>query len=598
MFNISADLNNLGNSQIYRNPNANEVTVAKNATNVSIVITPIAGYDLSNTQTANAAINSALSVLGFTVTYGVATIAITRATAGLNLSILTAYNFDIRNVVNANISTENISIEILSPEFTSTQSSCEYCVVFNNTPSNTTSQNPPLANRGKLEYLVNGETKEGFYNEDISYCSCEAAENISVTSILTIRQIPNCGGTSSIVFQAISSGTIDIIEYKPSIQFEAPLDCCISKDQGVTVTPVSITANNDTPHNIGCTQELTLKYTLIDPEGNEVLILSDATGTISTNDSSTSVVGIGTSFTSFPIGGKLYNSTNDLLGIIASITDDTNLNFEENATETYSDVFKVESFFYLNPDLTSVFEYTPTELGVYKLTAILSNCCTDVITEWDINICKSYLIETGTCNNPIIKNLSSINYLKINLTTNNGLSLLDETTNEELYKDQLVAPLSGLVIDNLPDGFYKLVIEELDATAVILSTETQYLFFDCNIKNCQVKLTQDILCFQTGKCVDQSEKEYLEKNLELTRFFVYKEIVYSYWSKLSKLQSIPDNFDPEEHLQEIATYTEAITYINKICQSCNSEKKHCYSYVSYSKDYQVYVNKKDCGCNK
>lgn len=595
---VVANLNSLGNPQIFKNPSGNQVTIARSATGISIIITPSLPFDATNTQAANSLINSDLIDLGFGIVYNGTTIVI-GTNELISLDPLTSYNFSIRDGSDTEIGTEELSIEILGPEFDYEQSSCEYCVTFENISDTVTSQNPPISGRGKLEYIINGDIVSGNYNQNISYCTCEAANDQTVTAILTIRQIPHCGGLSPIVFQSIYTGVIDIVEYKPSIQFEAPLGCCVPLNTGITITPVDIIPNNDTPHDIGCTEELTLKYILTNPDGDEVNILATATGTISTSESSTTVTGASTLFTSFPIGGKLYNSDNELLGVIDSITDDTTIILEKNATETYSGTFQTESFNYLNPDLDSVFEYTPTQLGAYKLTAILTNCCASTITEWDINICKSYLVETGTCNNPTIKNLSSINFLRINLTTYNGLSLIDETTNKEVYKNTLISPLSGLLIENLEDGFYKLVIEELDDEATVLSTETQYIFFDCNIKNCQIKLTQDILCFQSGRCVDNSEKEYINKNLELIRFFAYKEILYSYWSKIIKVQSIPQDWDNEEHLQEIATYTEIMTYINKMCQSCNSEKKHCYSFASYSKDYTVYVNKKECtSCNK
>ncbi len=589
----SADLNILSNPQIYKDLNTNNVTIAKNAVGIVIVITLNEAQNISNSTTASAAAITALSARGFFVTFNPTTITIESNTSPLPVGVLTNYTFVIKDNANATIYSEIIGIEILNPTFTNTQESCEYCLLLNPTESATTSQLPTIANRGKIDYIFIDalgvqETKaSGNYNDIVEACWCGSATNLAIRSVLTIRQIPHCGGTSPIVFQAIDNTTVNITEYVPDATYSAIFACCIVKDKAFGVTPLSFSFNNSAPHD-SCDYN-SLKYNLLDVFGNEIVLTTDRVGTITT-DTTDQVVGIGTTFSDYFIGTKFYSSTNVYLGTILSIESNTALTLVSPSSNIYAGAFKTNTFYFKDPSTTSIFSYTPSTLGTYTLTATLNNCCDEFVKEWKINVCKSYIVETGTCNNSIIKNISSINFLKITLTTNDEESLLD-SNNTVIFDDVIIAPLSELTLDGISDGFYLLTIEEMEPDSSIINTETQVIFYDCNIKACEVALTQKVMCFDFN-C--DNDYDYSKIMSERMKFEMLKVQLYSYWNDIKVEQSVPSSWDIEDHLQELSTYSETLKKIESLCTSCGLlDSNDCFKGTISS------VKKSsDCGCNK
>lgn len=567
---VIANLNILTNPQIFKNPVGNEVTIAKNATGVLITITPIIGYDSTNSVSANSALITTLNNLGLNLSFNVSNITITGS--NLSLSVLTAYSAVIKNVSNVTIATEPISIEILNPDFVSTQESCKYCLLFDPTESSTTSNNPSISNRGLMEYtfipvLGAEELKaSGAYNTTVESCWCGAAANLSMRSVLTIRQIPNCKGTSPIVFQAVQTGIlVTITEYVPSMTISADFACCVVKDKSFSIIPISFTPNNSAPHNT-CGYSV-LRYSLKDQNGNKVILSQTKTGTVTVSNTSTTIAGSSTLFlTELKVGDSIYNVSNVLVGKVFSITSNTVLNLEQNANFTGTISFNSTSYSFINPTTSNTFSYVPANLGTYTVDVTFTNCC-DVFTKiYSINVCNSYLLETGTCNNPNIKNISNVNYVKINLTTYDELVLVDSVTQKSLFVDQLVAPNSQLNLGNLIDGFYLLTIQDVSNLGVNLGIpKTQVLFYDCNIKACEVALIQKVLCFDFN-C--NNEYDYSKIITEKLKFDIYKSEIYSYWNNIKYQQSLPDSWDVESHLQELSTYTDALAKIQEICTTC------------------------------
>ena len=437
----------------------------------------------------------------------------------------------------------------------------------------------------------------------LEYCFCDQIVNLPIRGIRTVRAIPNCGGTSPIIYQSISRYFISVfgdqqtlvttIPHIPSASFDGSFACCVSEDSQIEVTPLTLTPNRSTPHNSGIANAL--KYDLyINNEGvyEEVELNSLKTGEILVTEDSTVVVGSSTLFLSeLTVGSTLYNNTGTKLGIVASITDNLNLVLTKVADDTYAGAYRSQTFYFINPTTSSVFTYNDIIKGTYKLVATYNNACTSVSKEWIISICNATIINTGTCNNPSIQNLSAINTAKFTIKTSNSLDIVDTVSQKVILKDQLVAPLSTFNIPKLDDGFYKLDVDTLNSSGIVIGTESQLLFYDCNIKSCEVYLRSNLLGYNgCVDCVDKkaSDKEYETLKMKNDTFQIYKDIIYSYWNNIKKQESIDAIWDIEDHLQEVTTYSTALSQIKKICTDCGFSFNTASGTLSSS----------DCGCSK
>lgn len=137
-----------------------------------------------------------------------------------------------------------ITGETINQSFTSTQQTCSYVSLLQDTTTITPSQ----YNRGIVEYFIQdsggnynkiGRTPKGssFYYD---FCS---AGIYTVRQLLTIREIPNCGGTSPIIYQSDVVLNITILEYKPVINLPA-IKNCIIKGENTNLNFVLIANSN------------------------------------------------------------------------------------------------------------------------------------------------------------------------------------------------------------------------------------------------------------------------------------------------------------------------------------------------------------------
>jgi len=652
----SADLNSLGNPRIYgSNTESTSIgntavnllysrfVIERNTTGIVIYITPetTTTVNAANTNTANSGvIASILAATGLTLLYVNNRFEIT---GNLTPSLGSNQNSDsssaLANLVstllvkdgsNNTIETQVFALSINHSNFLVKQSACSNKLTFSYLDSNYDYANPidnyGLADRGVVEYqyqdsfgswvsVGTSKVEGGYYytppfSNDINgvafltYDFCDVLVDTPLRAIRTVRAIPNCGGTSPIIYQSISpyfikelpdgySTLITTVPYVPSATFDGTFACCVSEDSEIEVTPLTLSPNRTSPHNTGIANAL--KYDLyINNEGEyeEVVIISLKTGTIVATEDSTAVTGTTTAFlTELTVGSKLYSSTNVYLGTVASITNNTNLVLVAGAIDSYSGTFKSQSNYFINPTTSSVFTYTDIIKGTYKLIATYNNACTSVSKEWIISICNSTIINTGTCNNPSIQNLSAINVARFTLRTSNSLDIVDTVSQKVILKDQLVDVLSTYEIPKLDDGFYRLDVDTLDEDGIkIGDTETQLLFYDCNIKSCEVYLRSNLLGFSTCvDCVDKkaNQKEYETLKLKNDMFQIYKDIIYSYWNNIKKQESIDDTWDIEDHLQEVTTYSNALKQITTICTDCG---------FSFDTNTGT-LSSSDCGCN-
>ena len=659
----SANLNSLGNPRIwganystqtgYTDPvqidlYKNKIIVEKFTTGISILITPVSTTVVNkfNTDYANNSLyTSIFSATGLVATFNeslngillTGNILSNQSNSNTDLVQLssTFANFLFSDSLNNDIENQELDITINQAMFLVAPKPCSGCVELVYIDSAADYVNPidnyGGTNRGIVEYQYqdfsgvwvsmgsakiedriwrNNAGSFGYNPALISYCGCEMFNNTPLRAIRTVRAIPNCGGTSPIIYQSISNHfnienltlsnfpqtlnqtLYSTVPYIPSVTFDGSFACCVSEDSEIEVTPLTLTPNRDTPHNTGIANAL--KYDLyINNEGvyEEVPLNSLKTGEIVVTEDSTAVLGVLTTFlTELTVGSILYDNTGIKLGVVASITNNLNLVLESVALDSYSGEYRSQTFYFINPTLSSVFTYNDIIKGTYKLVATYNNACTSVSKEWIISICNATIINTGTCNNPSIQNLSAINSAKFTIKTSNSLDIVDSVSQKVILKDQIVSPLSTYQVPKLDDGFYQLDVQTLNADGEIISTETQLLFYDCNIKSCEVYLRSNLLGFSNCvDCVDKkaNQKEYETLKLKNDMFQIYKDIIYSYWNNIKKQQSIDETWDIEDHLQEVTTYSNALKQIKTICTDCG---------FSFNTNTGT-LSSGDCGCN-
>ena len=659
----SANLNSLGNPRIwganystqtgYTDPvqidlYKNKIIVEKFTTGISILITPVSTTVVNkfNTDYANNSLyTSIFSATGLVATFNeslngillTGNILSNQSNSNTDLVQLssTFANFLFSDSLNNDIENQELDITINQAMFLVAPKPCSGCVELVYIDSAADYVNPidnyGGTNRGIVEYQYqdfsgvwvsmgsakiedriwrNNAGSFGYNPALISYCGCEMFNNTPLRAIRTVRAIPNCGGTSPIIYQSISNHfnienltlsnfpqtlnqtLYSTVPYIPSVTFDGSFACCVSEDSEIEVTPLTLTPNRDTPHNTGIANAL--KYDLyINNEGvyEEVPLNSLKTGEIVVTEDSTAVLGVLTTFlTELTVGSILYDNTGIKLGVVASITNNLNLVLESVALDSYSGEYRSQTFYFINPTLSSVFTYNDIIKGTYKLVATYNNACTSVSKEWIISICNATIINTGTCNNPSIQNLSAINSAKFTIKTSNSLDIVDSVSQKVILKDQIVSPLSTYQVAKLDDGFYQLDVQTLNGDGEIISTETQLLFYDCNIKSCEVYLRSNLLGFSNCvDCVDKkaNQKEYETLKLKNDMFQIYKDIIYSYWNNIKKQQSIDETWDIEDHLQEVTTYSNALKQIKTICTDCG---------FSFDTNTGT-LSSGDCGCN-
>jgi hypothetical protein len=123
---------------------------------------------------------------------------------------------------------DNITGETIVQDFVITQQTCSYNTLI----ADLTTITPSDYNRGKVEYFIVypdttekkiAETSKGssFYYD---FCSTAI---YTIRQLLTIRQIPNCGGTSPIIYQSDRTETITIVEWIPELNVQGFEDCLI-----------------------------------------------------------------------------------------------------------------------------------------------------------------------------------------------------------------------------------------------------------------------------------------------------------------------------------------------------------------------------------
>ena len=123
---------------------------------------------------------------------------------------------------------DNIIGETIVISRTVVQQSCSYKALI----TDTTTITPSQYDRGKVEYFILSST--GAYNKigEVSkgssfyYDFCSPGI-YTIKQLLTIREIPNCGGVSPIIYQEDLIANSTILEYIPDVNLPGVEDCLI-----------------------------------------------------------------------------------------------------------------------------------------------------------------------------------------------------------------------------------------------------------------------------------------------------------------------------------------------------------------------------------
>ena len=662
MLTYSADLNELGNPRIYgtnlntagnaENPLVSRFIVEDGTTNIVIYITPTSSTPIDKvaTETTNSIAIAGLLSQGYILEIEETEQRIKiSGNSILNTSPKYSDTFDSESSsdiylslplfddLNQPIEVHTVSISKNRSIFRITQTPCTDCLNFTYIDCDYDFQNPidsfAIAQRGTVEYqqkdgswislgvssitptVLPGGGSHEHLTAPFTYCYCDSLENVEFRAIRTLREIPNCGGTSPIIYQSISkeflsslpkvlvggfATKLSTIPYTPIITYNGSFNCCFPEDRTIQVNPTNLVPNNSSPHDGGA---VTLKYDFYKMEGSTPndLILTPQGETLRNTESSNITVTQGSTqvtvdsgvFNTLLIkGSKLFTDTGILIGTVELIQNPNLLTLAAPATTAYTGEFGFNKFYYPTPTTSTGFTFADLEQGTYKLVATYSNTCSSVVKEYTINVCGTYLVVTGDCNNPKIQNLSSTGYINFTLTTYNSMDVVDSVSQSVILKNISVSPVSSYQFPKLNDGFYKLTVRKLDDEGELISTDERILFYDCDIKSCEVALRSELLGFDfCTDCVDKKANLLAYQELERRnfRFQIQKEIIYSYWDDIKYQQAIPDTWNIEDHTQELQTYTEALNKLKTICADCG---------FTYSTNAVPLYSTGDCGCSK
>jgi len=282
----SASLNSLGNPRIYgsntRSTGVNVTVVdylynrfilEEGTTNVEIYITPVSStvIDKYNTLATNQTVIDDLLAIGFTLTFedaeqrfklvGQSSASSTYSDIS-NLGNIIAF-LSFKDGSDNLIEDQTLSIAFNKSVFLVEQKACSNCIDFTYQDGNYDFQNPldnyGIGNRGQVEYFYQSDSgwisvgtsklEEGVLGQSwnpsadvrqsalLSYCFCDDIVDTPLRAVRTVRAIPNCGGTSPIIYQSISSSFIVVatggflsagkattyttIPYTPNVVFDA-----------------------------------------------------------------------------------------------------------------------------------------------------------------------------------------------------------------------------------------------------------------------------------------------------------------------------------------------------------------------------------------
>jgi hypothetical protein len=362
---------------------------------------------------------------------------------------------------------------------------------------------------GMLNYYQGGKDGELFSSGQRNYIYDVCEPNIiSIGQEIVVRAIPNCGGSSPIIWDRYTSPTevppyswfeiigIETVEYKPVYQIDNEFRCAVAINEEIVIAPELINMNNVFPHATVCDvftdEDVALTYTLLTPS-LEIIELSSYTAQ--------------EIFVTPPNPGPL-------------------------------------------PGLSATF--TPDQLGTYVLTVELTNCCDTIVNTYNINIADSWQITNENCNEVVITNIGAeftLTYTLRELTDNDIFEIM--TIDNVLQENIPLSQNDFRTIDLIDDGIYTFDL----ITNAPGDTVTEKVFLmDCNIKKCKKEFLLAVTC-PPAICDDLAKIE-LWKNY--VHFKTLEEIVYYRWDEWIRQQSVFPTFSINDIMEDVLSIKDVI----------------------------------------
>lgn len=405
---------------------------------------------------------------------------------------------------------------------TSSQDSCQKSFNF---VDNTTFNNEYLNSRGIVEYEVNinntwipigTSSKQGTLN----YTNCDIPAGLyNFRKRYLAREIPNCGGTSAIIFITDwVNFTTTVADFKPVLKLQNTNTCCLLVNTPFTVTPFNYELNNSLCNGV-------------------------------------------------PDSGFIGNAFGD--DFLSYDITTQNITYKLERYDISTGLWVIVNELVLVATSTPIsYTFTPTVIGLYRLTGTLTNCCgsaTDTIT---FDICNCITVKPK-CKD--INNCNECNKYDFvnNCSTPKTVVVKLAKTGQQI--NSIVVPASTSHTYNFnEDHVYQL---EYDGKILILPVF-------CKINECYNKLLKEQLCkTNTNGCCN-------DKELFNSRLATIQPIYQLFLNKLNKYTSkVNYNYTSIDITNELSGFQELDIIkesLLKYCDICRLNCAKCFEWSSGS----------------
>lgn len=401
------------------------------------------------------------------------------------------------------------------------QQECSYKYKF----TDTTSINLSEFDRGRICYYIkqsDGNKSMGCTSKNsifiYEFCS---PGTYTIVKELSIREIPNCGGASELIYREEQEFQIEVLEWKPELQIEDPKEC-FKIDNTVELYPSVLSLNNNVcPANF-------------------------------TEDGGYSKTHYSNHYVSFNIDfNKLVYD----------------LYKYENSTSSWNNVLNQKQYVINTSDPSNYkFTFLADKYGAYKLTTSLHNCCQTVTHDIEFSICDSLKIyrpckDVTNCEDCNILRFENDSQEDIEITVKDGILNKDIhtfTVNSLQNKDFNAKEDTVYIFEYTLDG--------KDKTAIVP------LF--CAINDCYVNLQKILLCENAKDCCDDRELLLSRLNNITSYYQTFLNIVEKY----SDLNFRYYSLDINNYLDDFVLLGKLRELILNFCSICRNSCTDCYNW--------------------
>ncbi|MCS7317136.1 MAG: hypothetical protein NZZ41_02285 [Candidatus Dojkabacteria bacterium] len=420
--------------------------------------------------------------------------------------------------------TINLSTEVVSPQLGDyEQTGCTKTIVFQDS---TLINNPYFEGKGRVFYEIKignewipitSTPRGGFFS--YSNCSLEPG-TYQIRKRFIAREIPNCGGTSKIVLQTDwVLGSITVLDFVPRFELPKTQTCCLTVGEEQIITPTLIELNNEL-----CEQDvLTGGY---NPQEYD------------------------------PEYYATFSAPEQLLTYF--------LERYDIETTQWMPVDIKEILIVSNNVASAVYRFKPTQLGPYRLTGVLKNCCEEVQSQISFDVCDCLQINRKC--QPLEKCQDCQLYTFKNYCSQPQTVTIKTAKNNKVVHTVVVQPNSIYEHRFTQDDLYQL---EYDGKIAILPVY-------CSIETCYNKLLKEQLCkTNTSGCCN-------DKELFNSRLATIQPIYQLFLNKLEKFNvkvnyryTLIDVTNQLNDFQELDKIKEALL---KYCDICRLNCPKCFDW--------------------